>query len=67
MEFPLAPNGIFSTIQGEGDLLGEPMVFVRLAGCPVNCIGCDTNYSVAERLTDTEIVLRALELKTPLS
>lgn len=65
MEYPLAPNGIFWTIQGEGDLLGEPMVFIRLAGCPVGCAGCDTNYTVAERATDTEIVMRAMELKTP--
>lgn len=64
MEYPLAPNGIFWTIQGEGDLLGEPSVFIRLAGCPVGCLGCDTNYTVSERVTDTEIVLRALELRT---
>lgn len=43
--YPLAPQGVFATIQGEGALLGTPMVFVRLAGCSVGCAGCDTNYS----------------------
>lgn len=58
MHYPIAPNGIFQTIQGEGALLGVPMVFVRLAGCSVGCPQCDTNYSVAERLTIAEILAR---------
>jgi organic radical activating enzyme len=32
---PIAPNGIFRTIQGEGALMGVPMIFVRLAGCSI--------------------------------
>lgn len=43
--YPLAPQGVFRTVQGEGVLLGVPMVFVRLAGCSVKCGGCDTDYS----------------------
>lgn len=58
-QLPLAPNGVFWTIQGEGRLIGEPMVFVRLAGCSVGCHGCDTDYSVAERVDVVEIVRRA--------
>lgn len=52
---PLAPNGIFRTIQGEGDMLGLPMVFVRLAGCSVGCALCDTDYRVAERCDEKQI------------
>lgn len=48
--YPIAPAGIFPTLQGEGALLGLPMVFVRLAGCSVGCPECDTDYRVAERL-----------------
>ncbi len=51
----LAPNGIFKTIQGEGALLGVPMLFVRFAGCSVNCDGCDTDYSVGSRLTPDQV------------
>ena len=36
---------IFGSIQGESDLVGWPTVFVRLTGCPLRCIWCDTPYS----------------------
>lgn len=33
---------IFKSIQGEGLLIGLPMIFIRLAGCPLRCKWCDT-------------------------
>jgi 7-carboxy-7-deazaguanine synthase len=36
---------IFTSIQGESDLAGWPTVFVRLTGCPLRCVWCDTPYS----------------------
>jgi 7-carboxy-7-deazaguanine synthase len=38
-------NEIFHSIQGEGLLAGTPSVFIRLAGCPVGCVWCDTKYA----------------------
>ena len=61
-ELPLVRNGIFSTIQGEGDLLGTPMHFIRLAGCSVGCPECDTDYRVSERLSVAEIIERLQRL-----
>lgn len=36
---------IFKTIQGEGPFTGTPAVFIRLAGCNLQCPGCDTDYT----------------------
>ncbi|MEZ0248271.1 MAG: 7-carboxy-7-deazaguanine synthase QueE [Thermoproteus sp.] len=36
---------IFASLQGEGVNLGKPAIFVRLAGCPIRCVYCDTKYS----------------------
>jgi organic radical activating enzyme len=40
----LPVNEIFYSIQGEGFHAGTPAVFVRLAGCNLNCPWCDTEY-----------------------
>ena len=36
---------IFSSIQGEGPTSGEPRAFIRLAGCNLSCVWCDTPYT----------------------
>lgn len=41
----LEVHSIFHTIQGEGPFCGTPAVFVRLAGCNLQCPGCDTDYT----------------------
>ena len=38
-------NEIFYSIEGEGIRQGYPCVFVRLAGCNLNCSYCDTGYA----------------------
>ena len=38
-------NEIFYSIEGEGVRAGYPCVFVRLFGCNLNCLYCDTRYS----------------------
>ncbi len=36
---------IFYSLQGEASRVGLPTVFVRLTGCPLRCVWCDTTYS----------------------
>src|SRR3954470_22921443 len=38
---------IFFSIQGESSHAGKPCVFVRLTGCSLRCVYCDTKYSYA--------------------
>lgn len=36
---------IFYSLQGEARTVGLPTTFVRLTGCPLRCVYCDTEYA----------------------
>ena len=42
---------IFESLQGEGYNTGMPAIFIRFAGCNLNCSWCDTNFRQFKRLT----------------
>lgn len=44
----LRVNEIFHSIQGESTQAGRPCVFVRLTGCNLRCVWCDTEYAFHE-------------------
>lgn len=54
----LRVSEIFHSIQGESTRVGLPTTFVRLAGCPLRCTWCDTEYAFADgRMTGIDDVL----------
>jgi 7-carboxy-7-deazaguanine synthase len=59
---------IFHSIQGESTWAGLPCTFVRLTGCPLRCVWCDTAYAFhgGDRMTLTEILERVRSFGTGL-
>jgi len=58
---------IFHSIQGESTWAGVPCTFVRLTGCPLRCVWCDTEYAFhgGEKMTLDAIIERVREIGTP--
>jgi 7-carboxy-7-deazaguanine synthase len=59
---------IFHSVQGESTWAGLPCTFVRLTGCPLRCVWCDTAYAFhgGERMTLDAILARARDFGAPL-
>ena len=57
-------HSIFYTIQGEGPFAGTPAVFIRLAGCNLQCPLCDTEYTKGRtKMTHDEIVAEVIRVR----
>ncbi|HLP28753.1 MAG TPA: radical SAM protein [Candidatus Didemnitutus sp.] len=58
-------NEIFTSIQGEGTRAGLPCVFIRLQGCALRCVWCDTPYALdhrtAEKMMTGEDIISEIE------
>ena len=61
---------IFCSLQGESTFVGLPCVFVRLAGCNLDCRYCDTGYAHqdvdGEKVSIQEILDQVSSCKIPL-
>ena len=58
---------IFHSIQGESSRIGLPTTFVRLTGCPMRCVYCDTAYAFSggSNMSLAAIMLKVAELGAP--
>lgn len=60
---------IFSTFQGEGSFIGKRQIFVRFAGCNLNCNYCDTVNSKSiksgKMMSVDDVLAEINKIKTP--
>lgn len=66
MEHQLRISEIFYSLQGETNTVGMPTVFIRLTGCPLRCVWCDTAYAFTggEKLGFSQIIERVKAYQT---
>lgn len=55
-------HSMFFTIQGEGPFAGHRAIFVRLAGCNLQCPGCDTEYTEGRHETSIGMILEVVQI-----
>ncbi len=48
-------NEIFSSIQGEGPVVGYKQLFIRFCGCNLKCNYCDTDFSDGTTYSEEEL------------
>lgn len=54
-------HSVFSTIQGEGPFTGQRAIFIRLAGCNLQCPKCDTDYTSSRFRASPRAILEMVQ------
>ena len=68
MPHVLQVTEIFHSIQGESSQAGWPCVFVRLTGCNLRCVWCDTAYAFhgGRRMSVEEVLVEVEQYRCPM-
>src|SRR4051812_12134589 len=63
-ETTLQVTEIYLSVQGESTYAGRPCTFIRLTGCPLRCVYCDTEYAFygGRKMELTEIMSEVARL-----
>lgn len=64
----LTVSEIYTSVQGESTWVGLPCTFVRLTGCPLRCVWCDTAYAFhgGTKMAVRQVVDECVRLACPL-
>ncbi|MEA3475149.1 MAG: radical SAM protein [Candidatus Cloacimonadota bacterium] len=59
---------IFYSIQGESTFAGLPCIFIRLSGCNLRCVYCDTKYAYTKEFElSVDEILKEIKKYSPIS
>ena len=61
----LEVHSVFLTVQGEGPFTGCASIFIRLAGCNLECASCDTDYTSRRELLTPRQIMAHVKLLCP--
>jgi 7-carboxy-7-deazaguanine synthase len=56
-------HSMFYTLQGEGPFAGHRAIFIRLAGCNLQCPGCDTEYTNGRQEVSVDWLLQQVAIQ----
>jgi 7-carboxy-7-deazaguanine synthase len=67
-EDTLVVHEIYKSVQGESSFAGLPCTFVRLTGCNLRCVWCDTPQAFygGKRMSRAEVLAQALAMGAPM-